>query len=482
LQLLGSQRFSVVVSDYQMPGTDGLTLLMRARELDPDGERILLTAYADAEAMERGINDVAIHRIMHKPWHAESLLAVVKEAKANNRVRRERTVLLERLRHRNDELAYVNSLLTDRVAAGDLRAQLFRRRWDAALDAIGDVIIVVGAELRIEGANAGAESLAGQPRNVLEGELCHQMLFQRHGRCPGCPIGAGPARLKLRRGNAELCLDARAYPLPGDRTAHLCIYRDVTQQVLLEQQAAHQTKMAAIGRLASGVAHEVNNPLQAILTFVQLAEKPDATQEKIARTLQVVRESALRCRDIVKALRDFSRRDTDLAPEPVDVNNLCAQVAAVFNATGKPRVQLALAASACASGRPGQLHQVLVNLVQNAVDAGPEGAVVRVSTAVDGKRVSVIVDDDGPGIASELRTIIFEPFYTTKPAGKGTGLGLAISHRIVVEHGGTIQVLASPTGGARMQVHLPVADNGGAGQTTEHDPRAGSALSLEAKP
>lgn len=459
LDTLVEHEVAVVISDFRLPGMDGVGLLSDVRRRYPTTERILLSAHASVEALERGINDAGIHRIIHKPWRRDDLMSTVTEAVDANRLRRERNVLTNRLRNRNDELSYLNRLLCDRVAKDDLTIVTFRRRWDAALDAISDPIVVIGPGFVIEGFNKAVEGLAQSPREQIEGRTCYQALFAKRRPCEKCPIEHGAGRLQLIRNGVNMTLEADAFVLPGGEPAHICVYRDVTERVALERDAAHMEKLMAIGRLSSAVAHEINNPLQTIFSFVQLAQQRSdgPAMEKIGRYLQVIRESAVRCKEIVGALREYARKDILDKVEVVDICELCDKAIVLFSMVKDPQVRRADARSEplYCHASASKLHQVIVNLIQNAIDASHESGVVEISVTGADDEIVLTVEDGGAGVAPEIRDNIFEPFFTTKPAGVGTGLGLAISHSIVGSHGGSLRVSDSAFGGACFELRLP---------------------------
>jgi len=461
IRWISQREFSAVISDYWMPKVDGVKVLTAVREKSPHTERLLLTAYADSEALERGINEAAISRFLRKPWKRAVLLAILEQAMQQSRLRRERDLLLSRLHNRNQELSYVNRLLQSRVEASDRDMVRFRWRWDVALNAISDAILVVDDGYRIEGANEAAATLAGVTAEYLESRICHRAVFHRPEPCGGCPLGTGTGQVVSGEALAQRIFDARAYALGGVPASHLCVYRDITGELKFQQEAAHVEKMAAIGRLAGGIAHELNNPLHGILSFVQIAQKQGVVGDKVARALEVIHECALRCRDIVGSMRDFSRRPQ--APEwrSVDLNDVCDKAIVLFGATGGRRIErIAGPERAACAGNANQLQQVLVNLIQNAIDASPPEGIVRIGVSRDVATVTMWVEDQGPGVPSPLRTKIFEPFYTTKPEGMGTGLGLSISHTIMQEHGGSLCVLDAASGGARFEASLPGDEHG----------------------
>lgn len=452
LEKLSEREYSVVVSDFRMPTMDGVQFLAEVRRHWGLAERVLLTAYADAEALERGINEAGIARFLRKPWQREVLLATLKQARAQNRVRREHSLLLERVRNRNEELSYLNRLLRDSVEESARAIVRFRRRWDVALSAIPDAILIVDDDYRVEGANEAAAALAGESFDDIESRKCYEVLFNKSKPCDDCPIESGESNFR----EGQHVYEARAYRLPGSQASHLCIYRDVTSEVAFRAEAAHFEKMAAIGRLSGGLAHELNNPLHGILSFVQLAQKPKVNPEKLERYHEVIRECALRCRDIILSLRDFARKPAVGERGETDLNIVCEKALVLFENIGARPVDACLSPTpATCRGNANQLQQVIVNLLQNAIDASPETGRVSLTVERDNDEMIVAVEDSGSGISLEDRERIFEPFYTTKPEGKGTGLGLAISHTIVQDHGGSLRATESGHGGARFEMRLP---------------------------
>ena len=256
-----------------------------------------------------------------------------------------------------------------------------------------------------------------------------------------------------------------------------------------QQQLVHSEKMASLGRLVAGVAHELNNPISFVygnahalrryggrlvaylaavhgggdaarLAALRAELKIDRTLAELEGTLAGMLEGAERVRDIVADLRRFSsnRRDGREAFE------LAALVRSALDWVAKAQMpeietRLDVPADLRAAGHPGHIHQVVMNLVQNAVDAmeGCRQRRLEITGRDDGDRVVLEMRDTGPGFAPDIVAQIFDPFFTTKPVGKGTGLGLSISYRIVQEHGGTLAAGNHPDGGAVMTLTLPAA-------------------------
>jgi signal transduction histidine kinase len=216
-----------------------------------------------------------------------------------------------------------------------------------------------------------------------------------------------------------------------------------------QRRLVESEKLAGIGRLAAGLAHELNNPLQVVLGYLSLHR--DVADPLLARHLGAVEVETLRCRDIVDGLGDFSRPATDAVA--IELRSLCHDVAGRVRAAVPGALRMSIDGEALTVADPHKLEQVLFNLVKNAAEAaGPDGD-VSVGIAETCDAVEVAVSDSGPGIPCDARDRLFEPFFTTKTAG--TGLGLAVSRAIARAHGGDIDVRNGVLGGAVFTLRLP---------------------------
>ncbi|HEY3818631.1 MAG TPA: ATP-binding protein [Polyangiaceae bacterium] len=245
--------------------------------------------------------------------------------------------------------------------------------------------------------------------------------------------------------------------------ARLVVVRDVTERHRLDEQLALADRMASIGTVAAGVAHEINNPLAYVKMNLEIASKKLAEAGDpagVAECIRVATEGAERVRGIVSNLRTLSRAEEHVL-EAVDLRALLDSTLTLATSalTHKARVVRRDGAVPLALGTAGRLGQVFLNLILNAADAIPEGAQadheVRVTTAT-GANGSAIVEiaDTGSGIPREIAGRVFDPFFTTKPVGAGTGLGLAICHRIVTELGGEISFTSEVGKGTTFRVSL----------------------------
>ena len=241
----------------------------------------------------------------------------------------------------------------------------------------------------------------------------------------------------------------------------------------MREQLMISDRLASIGLLAAGVAHEINNPLAATMANLELA-LGDLDQlgggdplvlEAIREELTDARAAAVRVRDIVSDLRMFARSNSDEVG-PVDVHRVITSTLRMASHEVRHRAKVVLEFGVIPEvhASEARLGQVFLNLVVNAAQAIPEGRApnneIRIRTRCDGPWVRVEIEDTGPGIAPEVLRVLFTPFVTTKPNGEGTGLGLSICHRIVTELGGEITVETRPNAGTTFILRLPVSHTG----------------------
>lgn len=234
------------------------------------------------------------------------------------------------------------------------------------------------------------------------------------------------------------------------------------EKIHLEDQLRHADRLATIGQLAAGVAHEINEPLGSILGFAQLAMKSQDLPPQARQDVEKIVSATLHAREVVKKLMLFSRQ----MPPRTDTVNLNQVIedglyflGARCRKAGIELVRDLQPNLPTLTADPSQLHQVLVNLVVNAVQAMPEGGRLTLQTRCRENFVSMIVEDTGIGMSEEVMKQIFIPFFTTKEVGEGTGLGLPVVHGIVTSHGGVMKVKSQVGMGSRFEIQLPVKLN-----------------------
>ncbi len=251
------------------------------------------------------------------------------------------------------------------------------------------------------------------------------------------------------------------------------VIRDVTEQKALQSQLIQAEKLSAVGQLISGVAHEINNPLTAVVGYAELLAMDETFDaDSIKTDLEAIYQNAIRCREIVANLLRFVRKD-QIQHKMISVNEVVTEVMKLmeYRVTRKEAIQVSIdldPSNPKILGDFQQLEQVFVNLLQNACDAmsdTPAPKKIHFCTRSTDEAVTIEVSDNGPGMPKEITEKIFEPFFTTKEEGKGTGLGLAISKRIITDHLGKITVKSELGSGATFVIQLP--------KSTQTVPQAG---------
>jgi len=263
-------------------------------------------------------------------------------------------------------------------------------------------------------------------------------------------------------------------PMPGREWAGtIVMFEDVTVRAHLEEQLRVSERMASLGLLAAGVAHEVNTPLTGISSYTQMLLEQADPDDPRTKLLEKIERQTFRAARIVNGLLNLSRpsgiEDGDRAV--VDLNIVAAEVLSLLEHQfdkGRVRVRRELAeAPVLVSGYEFKLQQVFLNLFLNARDAMPSGGWLTIVTRVDGDRAMAEVRDTGMGVSPEHLQRIYDPFFTTKGIGRGTGLGLSISYGIVQEHGGAIQCESAEGQGTTFILSFAAAGAGQPGRSRQ---------------
>jgi PAS domain S-box-containing protein len=242
----------------------------------------------------------------------------------------------------------------------------------------------------------------------------------------------------------------------------ICV--DISDRKRLEDQLIQSEKMAAIGQLAAGIAHEIRNPLGIIMNALyDLAEIVDGSNPDVREDLKIASEEMDRVQAIINNLLEFSRESSSDV-EPVDVNDLLRKTLTLMQKylqSGDVRVDTELDATGVCSANQNALRQIFLNLITNAVQAMPHGGQLRIRTMlIDGNRMRLEFRDSGVGIPEHQLKDIFNPFFTTKSPGQGTGLGLSVVHSVVRRYGGEIRAESTPNVGTTFTIDLPCGWDG----------------------
>lgn len=513
LELLSQHPVAVVLSDQKMPGIEGVEFLRQVRELDARALRILVTAYGDARILGDAINDGNIYRYVAKPWEPDDMRLTVQRAIEAYALEAERATLLE-------ELMILNRL--SRTIHRDIDGG---RLHDPLLSALRQELDFDGASLLLFDPNHGrlcfkanepnddvAERLGAieiDPQNapsfldrLLKGES--QLLSSDDAAEFESPVRAwltevsaeevfvvpligkerviGALAIDNRRGGARLGADGRMLieglamqAVIAIENAHL-----VDDLRRSRAQVRRVDRLGTLGTLAAGLAHEINNPLVSLNTFLSLAPQKRETDDPAfwGDYHELACGELDRIRGLVETMSRLGRGGPTpaLDREPVDVAEIVGQVVRLLHReTERAGVTIVLEAAEdlpLVSGVRDQIHQVALNLSLNAIQASRSGGSISIRLDADGPLesptgVRICFQDAGEGISEENLERIFDPFFTTKDPDKGTGLGLMISHQIIADHGGSIEVESQPGEGATFHVRLP--SDGGAAAGPDSD-------------
>jgi two-component system, NtrC family, sensor kinase len=385
-------------------------------------------------------------------------------------------------------LAVARDVTLERARAAALARS--EAQYARLVESAPDGIFTLGLDGRFTAVNLSLEQTVGRDRARLRGcslvslvdprdvaavaRLLDETFSGQHTRGQLRYRSAGG---DLRHGSVILSPIVESGAIAGA----LGIVRDMTDEIRLTEQLLQQEKLAAVGQLVSGVAHELNNPLAGVMAFSQLLlASPAARDVEARRAAETIHRAAQRAAKIVSNLLTFARQQPAERAE-TDLNALVADTLELrrFNLrSANIQVETALDETLPRTwADPFQLQQVLLNLIGNAEQALAEWDGVRrmtIRTWRDGAQLGLSVADTGPGIPAERRDRIFNPFFTTKPVGQGTGLGLSISDGIAREHGGRLRVESQEGEGATFILELPfVAVPGAPASESAERSRAG---------
>ncbi len=501
LELLSQHPVAVVLSDQKMPGIQGVEFLRRVRELDSGVVRILVTAYGDAKILGDAINDGNIYRYLPKPWEPEDMRLTVRRAIESYALEAERATLLE-------ELMILNRL--SRTIHRDIDRG---RLYETLLSALREELDFDGCALMLCDANSvNLRFAAAEPNDEVAGRLREISFDEKSAPIFLDPLYKGDSQMLHGDEAAELEAPVRAWltevsaeeifvvPLIGKERVVGALAVDNRRggqrlgadgRMLIEglamqaviaienaqlvdelrrsrAQVRRVDRLGTLGTLAAGLAHEINNPLVSLNTFLSLApEKRESDDPSFWGEYHELACAELeRIRGLVESMSRLGRGGpaAALSREAVNVGEVAQQVIRLLHRETERagvEVQLELADSLPEiEVVRDQIHQVVLNLSLNAIQASQAGGSIVISVDSDGSPaeptgIRIRFQDSGEGISEEDLERIFDPFFTTKDPDKGTGLGLMISHQIVADHGGSIEVESTLGEGATFHVRLP---------------------------
>jgi two-component system, NtrC family, sensor kinase len=364
-----------------------------------------------------------------------------------------------------------------------INADLEASRWEllhsrntlrALFDSMPASIYIIDRRYTMIAINMGRADRVGLRPNLLVGKKCYTALFQRSDPCPACRVketllqGKMTNRVNRSWVTPDQAVDWEISTFPIFETAQLPVQaiileQDITEKRRLEANLIQNEKLAAVGQLAAGVAHEINNPLSAIIANAQiLRSELDPGAKDLLESVDLIEMAGMRASQVVRNLLGFARKE-QFDFTFIDLNEtINSSLTLIQHEVISRPIQLT-----CDLGDDlpkikasrDHLQGVWINMILNAIDAmdGEEG-IIHVSTRYQINEFRIVIQDTGKGIAPERISRIFEPFYTTKSSGRGTGLGLSVCHRIIKQHGGYIQVESNPGVGTKFVIVIPGGD------------------------
>jgi PAS domain S-box-containing protein len=360
--------------------------------------------------------------------------------------------------------------ITERKQAEEALAEAEREKT-TILNSLNEIVIFQDLKHRIIWANNAAGESIGVPLEQLVGRYCHKAWSGSNKPCPGCPLEkvletGQPQAGEITTPDGRIW-SVRGYPVRdtnGDIASLVELVLDITERKQMQEQLVIADRLASIGELSAGIAHEINNPLTGVIGFSDLLSGRDDLPADIMEDLGVINGEARRTAEVVKNLLTFAREhkaqkaSTDIHKVIQNVLNLRAYEQKGDNIEVKTSLASNLPEINADAFR---LQQVFLNIVINAEyfmkEAHNKGQLT-ITTEKVGKKVIVSFADDGPGIAKDALGHLFDPFFTTKEVGKGTGLGLSICHGIIAEHGGRIYAESELGKGTTFTIELPIGD------------------------
>jgi len=342
-----------------------------------------------------------------------------------------------------------------------------KRIWETTFDAIVDPVLVVTPEYQISRANTAAGESSGEDVRNLVGKTCYEVFAKRETPCVGCPMEASRLKQTPRKKRLQPFVDGRefaasAFPIRDKEGEAVGLsvmqYQDMSAIRKLEAQVMQNEKMAALGQFASGIAHDINNPLSGVLAFAQLALQGVEKGSQSYQDIKEIEVSALRCKSIVENLLNFSKPISSFDQELVDLGEIVKKTLPNLLVQFKDsnvnlkkdlrKLPLVLASES-------KFQQVFTNILSNAFQAISKDGEVYIRCGEEEDMVYIDISDNGEGISKENLNSIFDPYFTTKEKRGGTGLGLPTTYNIVREYGGRIIVKSELGKGTSFRVFVP---------------------------
>ena len=368
--------------------------------------------------------------------------------------------------------AIENGRLYGQLQAKATELNLMWKFSENVIESLSDGLFVIDPDGIVLRWNTGLERLCGIPRQIAIGREMKTLFDARFvdrlnkalkEKPSGFSLYRIPLKTKKKDHNLEQLINVVTSPLrmpDGSTNGMVVIVEDITERVQLEEQLQLSEKMASIGLLAAGVAHEIKTPLTGISSFTQMLLEQTDPKDPHTQVLEKIDHQAFRAAKIVNGLLNLSNPGRLDVWGPVNISDLLNEILVLIehqleNNNVKVRRELTNDPTII-QGIEFKLQQVFLNLLLNACDAMPKGGWLTIRTRIKGETVVIEISDTGSGISSELLSRIYDPFFTTKSFGQGTGLGLSVTYGVVKEHHGSIECESDSGQGAHFRLTLPL--------------------------
>lgn len=349
--------------------------------------------------------------------------------------------------------------------------------WRDSFNSLEEIMVIMDKDYKIENINSSGLAFLGKEKEAVIGERCYQSIHNKDQHCAYCPFqeslkskkAASIERYDDLRGQHFFIKAAPIFDEQGEIIKFVYLMSDITERIkaaqkesMLQEELTMTSRLASIGEVASGIAHEINNPLTGVIAFAEMLKQMDVP-ENIIEAVEVINDGAVRVAGIVEKLLTFARQ-TKPGKEYMDINAVIknnVEMRAYEMRTTNVKTTMELATDLPKTmANMGQLRQVFLNIIINAEQAmgkGHRGGNLHIKTEkATQKMIRVSFADDGPGINKDDIDKIFDPFFTTKGSSGGTGLGLSVSYGIIKEHGGKIFAESSAGMGTTFFIDLPI--------------------------
>ena len=436
LKKLQDSPWDIILLDIRMPGIDGIELQQRIKQVDANIVTIIMTAYAAVDTAIQALKDGAFDYVT-KPVDPDDLGRLIRNAVEKRRL------LQENIR---------------------LRRQIEDRLIESSVDGV----VVADREGKILIFNRGAESILGYSADEVVGKMSIRDIYF------GCRAKMSSFPLLLRGKDGELIESefsaSVVYDEKGNESVTVGVFKDLREKRGMERELRNtreallqSEKLAAMGRLTSQIAHELNNPIYGIMNTLELLKSEVPPESKRRGILELSLSETVRLTEMLRSMLSFSKPEEEKRV-PVKINGLIEGILLVMEKQMREaniRVTTAFSAEIPEiMASTNQMRQVMLNMIKNAKESMPSGGTLFVRTMRGDGNVRIIIRDTGVGIPEELKDKIFEAFFTTKQKIKGTGLGLSVCYGIVKGHGGEIEVESEVGKGTTFIINLPINAGG----------------------